>query len=492
MTATNLVNLRAVVLDILMELEKEDTMSHIVIGNALSKFQYLEKNERGFITRVAQGTIEKRIELDYIINSYSKIPVNKMKPVIRNIMRMSVYQLRYMPNVPASAVCNEAVKLAVKRKFVNLKGFVNGVLRNISRNPDNIKYPDRSDMKRFLSIKYSFPEWLIEMWNITYTYEQIERMLIGFDNDKRTYIRCNTNVNTPDELKHRLEAEGITVIPVKGLSYAFEIKGYNYIDDIEAFKDGCFQIQDISSMLAGEAACIKGEEHITDVCAAPGGKTINAALKLKNGTVDSRDVSDYKVSLIEDNLDRLGIDNVTTKVWDATVVDESAIGRADIVIADVPCSGLGIIGRKPDIKYNTSPEKIAELVKLQRDILSTVQSYVKKGGYLIYSTCTINKSENEDNVKWLCDNYGFEVCPPEGVIKEYIMTDSDNNISYYDDNIMDNNIDKISGRVTDTNNMSDKNNDISYEHNNNTEYGIQLLPGAGNTDGFFICRLYKN
>ena len=331
MTATNLVNLRAVVLDILMELEKEDTMSHIVIGSALSKFQYLEKNERGFITRVAQGTIEKRIELDYIINSYSKIPVNKMKPVIRNIMRMSVYQLRYMPNVPASAVCNEAVKLAVKRKFVNLKGFVNGVLRNISRNPDNIKYPDRSDMKRFLSIKYSFPEWLIEMWNITYTYEQIERMLIGFDNDKRTYIRCNTNVTTPDELKHKLEAEGITVIPVKGLSYAFEIKGYNYIDDIEAFADGCFQIQDISSMLAGEAACIKGEEHITDVCAAPGGKTINAALKLKNGTVDSRDVSDYKVSLIEDNLDRLGIDNVTTKVWDATVVDESAIGRADIV-----------------------------------------------------------------------------------------------------------------------------------------------------------------
>ena len=163
MTATNLVNLRAVVLDILMELEKEDTMSHIVIGSALSKFQYLEKNERGFITRVAQGTIEKRIELDYIINSYSKIPVNKMKPVIRNIMRMSVYQLRYMPNVPASAVCNEAVKLAVKRKFVNLKGFVNGVLRNISRNSDNIKYPDRSDMKRFLSIKYSFPEWLIEM-----------------------------------------------------------------------------------------------------------------------------------------------------------------------------------------------------------------------------------------------------------------------------------------------------------------------------------------
>ncbi len=447
---TNSVNLRAIVLDILMELEKEDTMSHIVISNALSKFQYLEKNERGFITRVAQGTIEKRIELDYVINQFSKTPVNKMKPVIRNILEMSVYQLKYMQNVPASAVCNEAVKLTAKKKFVNLKAFVNGVLRNISRNIESIQYPDKSNIKQYLSIKYSFPEWIISMWSKKYTYEDIELILKGFDKNKKTYIRCNTKLTTKEKLKESLEKQGITVNAVKGIDYAFEIEGYNYISDIDAFNEGLFQVQDISSMLAGEAACLKGDEYVIDVCASPGGKTINAALKLDTGSVSSRDVSDYKVSLIEDNLDRLQIDNVTVKVQDASIDDNVSNGKADVVIADVPCSGLGIIGRKPDIKYNSNIDKIKELVQLQRKILGVVQNYVKPQGYLIYSTCTINSAENEENVKWLCENYPFEVCD----------------------------IDNI---------LSDK---VTNMHKDNI-YGTQLLPGINNTDGFFICRLRR-
>ncbi len=450
MTETNSVNLRAIVLDILMELEKEKTMSHIVTNNALSKFQYLEKSERGFITRVAQGTIEKRIELDYIINQFSKTPVNKMKPVIRNILEMSVYQLKYMPNIPASAVCNEAVKLTAKKKFINLKSFVNGVLRNISRNIDNIQYPDKSDIKKYLSVKYSFPEWILSMWSRKYTYEDIELILKGFDKDKKTYIRCNTKLIEPYKLKEILEKQQIKVNAIKGLDYAFEIEDYNYINDIDAFNEGLFQVQDISSMLAGEAACLKGDEYVIDVCASPGGKTINASLKLDTGSVSSRDISEYKVSLIEDNLDRLGIDNVTVKVQDASINDNESIKKADVLISDVPCSGLGIIGRKPDIKYNLDEEKIKELVKLQRKILQTVQNYVKPQGYLIYSTCTINSAENEENVKWLCENYPFEVC----------------------------NIDNI---------LSDKVTNMQKDN----RYGTQLLPGINNTDGFFICRLRR-
>ena len=406
------VNLREIVLDILLELEKPETLSHIVIGNALAKYQYLEKQERSFITRAAQGTIEKRIELDYIIDKFSNTPVRKQKPLIRNLLRMSVYQLKYMDNVPASAVCNEAVKLAVKRKFVSLKGFINGVLRNISRNLDSVEYPDKAaDVLKYLSVKYSFPEWILHMWNKEYDIDTIENILKGFDKEKSTYIRCNTSKVTPDELKKHLEAENVAVSPIGekfGIDYAFKISGYDYLMDIKAFANGEFQIQDISSMLAGEGGIIKENDYIIDVCAAPGGKSINAALKAVDGYVEARDISDYKVSLIESNIDRLGIDNITCKVWDAAVKDENAVGKADVVIADLPCSGLGIIGRKPDIKYNATSDKLAELAALQRDILSVVWEYVKPGGHLIYSTCTINKAENDDNVEWFCKNFPFE------------------------------------------------------------------------------------
>lgn len=405
------VNLRGVVLDILMELEKPETLSHIVIGNALSKYQYLDKHDRSFIKKLAQGTIEKKIEIDYIIDLFSKTSSAKMKPLIRNILELSVYQLKYMKSVPQSAVCNEAVKLAGKRGFTQLKGFVNGVLRNISRNIDEIKYPDRSNIKEFLSVVYSCPVWLIDYWKESYSYEQIEGILKGFDSEKPTFIRCNTNKVSPAELKKHLEQENVTVNSVDNSEcreYALKITDYDYLLDIEAFNNGEFQVQDLSSMQAGEGNIIQSGSKIIDVCAAPGGKSINAALKAVNGIVEARDISEGKVALIDENIERLGLKNVVTKVWDATVRDENAVMTADVVIADLPCSGLGIIGRKPDIKYNSSRDKINNLVKLQRQILSVVWEYVKPCGYLVYSTCTISHEENEENVKWFCDNFPFE------------------------------------------------------------------------------------
>lgn len=420
------VNLREIVVDILLELEKSEALSHIVIGNALTKYQYLEKQERSFIMRAAQGTIEKQLELDYIINQFSKTPVKKQKPFIRCLLRMSVYQLKYMDNVPASAVCNEAVKLAVRRSFAPLKGFVNGVLRNISRNLDNISYPDESkDVFKYLSVKYSFPEWLLMKWADEYDIETVKRILNGFENEKSTYIRCNTSKVTPDELKKELLSEKITVSEVtKDLGYAFKISDYDYLMDIRAFAEGWFQVQDISSMLAGEGGIIGENDYIIDVCAAPGGKSINAALKAVNGYVEARDISDYKVSLIENNIERLGISNISCKVWDATVKDEEAINKADVVIADLPCSGLGIIGRKPDIKYNASEESLQSLAQLQRNILSVIWDYVKPGGYMIYSTCTINKNENQDNVEWFCNNFPFEIVgEPVTILPDETHTD---------------------------------------------------------------------
>lgn len=424
------VNIRAVVLDILTEIEKEGEFSHITINNALLKYQYLDRTQRAFINRLSLGTIECRIEMDYILNQYSKTPVNRMKPLIRRIMRMAVYQIIYMENVPDSAACNEAVKLAAKRGFTGLKGFVNGVLRNISRNKDNITYPDKAkETKKYLSVKYSMPEWIIELWNTKMSYEEIEDILAGMKKDKKTYIRCNTLKGSTDYIKKILEEEGVTVTEVSGLSYAYEISGYDYLTALKSFNEGLYQIQDISSMMAGEYVKPSTDSLIVDVCAAPGGKSINAALKLAEaaydnkdipesgiskevlkgitGRVIARDVSDYKASLIDDNVARLGIPYIDVDVHNALEFDEELEGKADIVIADLPCSGLGIMGRKPDIRYNITKEKIDDIISLQRDILKVVSRYVKTGGTLVYSTCTINRAENEDNADWICNTLGF-------------------------------------------------------------------------------------
>ncbi len=405
------VNLRNVVLDILMELNKQDTFSHIVIGNALAKYQYLDKQERSFITRLAQGTLERRIELDYIIGVFSKTPVNKLKPLILNILRMSVYQLKYMDSVPESAVVNEAVKLTVKRGFGTLKGFMNGVLRSIARGIKEVSYPDKeSEYGKYLSIVYSVPQWIIDMWLKDYCNLNIdiEKMLQAFNEERHTYIRCNTKKVTVQQLKEHLVKENVHTQEIPEVDYALRIWNYDYLGELESFTDGEFQVQDISSMMAAEGDIIKPDDYIVDVCAAPGGKSINAALKATKGVVDSRDLTDAKVALIESNVERLALDNVKTKVWDATIKDESVIGMADVVIADLPCSGLGIIGRKPDIRYNVTKDKIKSLSELQKEILSTVWEYVKPGGYLVYSTCTLSKAENEDNVLWFCNQYPFE------------------------------------------------------------------------------------
>ena len=384
---TDSVNLRAVVLDILMEINEKGEFSHLLINNALTKYQYLDKNKRAFISRLSLGTIENRIELDYIIDQFSKTPVRKMKPLIRNICEMSVYQIIYMDNIPDSAVCNEAVKLAAKRGFTGLKGFVNGVLRNIARNKDNITYPDRNkDIEQYLSVKYSMPLWIVKMWHSQLGIDKTEKILVGFKQEKKTYVRCNTAKAPVEEIKRILSQENVSVADVEGIPYALEIKDYDYIAGLKSFRDGLYQIQDISSMTAGYMTGFKAGDTVIDVCAAPGGKSVNAAISVgTDGKVYSRDVSDYKAGLIEENISRLGLNNIEVQVKDALVMDESMREKADVVIADLPCSGLGVMGRKPDIRYNITEDKLVSLKELQQSILSVVQAYVKQGGIMTVS-----------------------------------------------------------------------------------------------------------
>lgn len=409
---TDSVNTRELILGILMEVTKEKGYSHLVIRSVLEKYQYLDKKERAFLTRVSEGTIQRMIELDYIIDQFSKIKVNKMKPVIRNILRMSVYQLKYMDSVPASAACNEAVKLARKKGFGSLSGFVNGVLRNVSRNLDSVTYPnEEKEQTKALSVRYSMPEWLIDQWLSDYGKECTEAMCRAFLTEAPITIRTNLSRITPEELKERLKAEGVSAEPLKqeeypGLSYAFALSGVDYLNGLKSFREGLFYVQDISSMMVAEYAAPKAGDICIDVCGAPGGKSLHLAEKLQGtGHVEARDLTDCKVALIQENIDRCGLSNITAKKWDATVPDETAVGQADIVIADLPCSGLGVLRKKTDIKYRMSREGQEKLVQLQRQILDTVAAYVKPGGTFVYSTCTIHRAENEGNAAWFAEKH---------------------------------------------------------------------------------------
>lgn len=406
MTVTDSVNTRELVLEMLIEIIEKNQYSHLILRDVLDKYQYLSKQERAFMTRLTDGTLEHLIELDYIIDSFSKTKVRKMKPMIRSILRMSVYQIKYMDSVPDSAVCNEAVKLAKRHGFGQLSGFVNGVLRNISRNISDVRYPDQKDMVRFLEVKYSMPQWIVKQWINDYGMEETEQILKGFDRENPLSIRTNTLKCTPEELRDKLKTEGVTVEPVKDLDYAFYISGFDYLNGLQSFEDGLFYVQDVSSMMAAELAAPKENDYVIDVCAAPGGKSTHLAEKLKGtGMVEARDLTDYKVDLIRDNIDRHELHNMKAVLMDATSYDEASVNKADVLICDLPCSGLGVLGRKTDIRYKISPEQEKELMELQRQILDTVHQYVKPGGTLVYSTCTIDKMENEDNVRWFADKY---------------------------------------------------------------------------------------
>lgn len=400
------VNVREIVLETLLLITKDGEYSHIALKNVLDKYQYLDKKERAFITRVVDGTLERMIEIDYIINQFSKVKVNKMKPVIRTIIRSAVYQLKYMDSVPDSAVCNEAVKLATRKGFTNLKGFVNGVLRNISRNLSEVKYPEKEHTVEYLSVKYSLPEWILKKWLNVYDVETVEKMGAEFLKEKPVSIRCNLNQITKKELIEKLKKEGVKVQEVPEISCALYIAGYDYLGALQSFQDGDFYVQDVSSMQVAEWADPKEGDSIIDVCAAPGGKSIHLAEKLRGtGRVEARDLTDYKVGMIEENIERSRLHNIEAVRFDATVFDEESEGKADIVIADLPCSGLGVLGKKTDIKYKMTEAMQTELSNLQKEILSVVHRYVRPGGKLVYSTCTINRSENEENVRWFLENH---------------------------------------------------------------------------------------
>ncbi len=437
---------REIVLDILLEILERGSYSHIVLRQALNKYQYLEKQDRAFITRVVEGTLEYRLTIDAILDTCSNVKVKKMKPVIRTLLRMSVYQIVWMDRIPDSAVCNEAVKLAVRRKFAGLKGYVNGVLRTVARKKEEQGGYTFEDW----SLKYSMPQWLIDRWCGEYPKETVEKMLRSFLKDSPTTVRCNLEKADKAQVCESLRRQGVSVEESPLTDHALLLTSYDYLESLEAFQKGWIQVQDASSALVGEIADPKPGDTVLDVCGAPGGKSLHIADKLKGtGIVVVRDLTEGKIRMVEDNIARTGFSNIRAEVWDALEFDESWENRADIVIADLPCSGLGIIGKKPDIKYQVTEEGLSSLASLQREILAVVSRYVKPGGRLVYSTCTINRQENENQADWFAARFPFQPANMEGMLGDAIQEES-----------------MKAGR-------------------------LQLLPGIHPCDGFFIAAFQK-
>ena len=444
-------NIREIILDILLAILRDGVYSQNAIHGALEKYQYLTKRDRAFITRVVEGTVERLIELDYIIDGYSQVPVAKMKPVIANILRSAVYQIRFMRSVPDASAVNEAVKLAQSRGFYNLKGFVNGVLRNVSRHPGVVPYPDREkDLIGFLTVAYSTPRWIVEEWVGAYGEFVTEKMLAALMEPRPTTIRLKIDGISRAEILESLRAQGAYVKPAGCLPYAFNVADYSFLPSLEAFRKGWIFPQDLGSMLVAEVADPAEGSVVFDLCAAPGGKSLHVADKLKgSGLVEARDISAQKVALIEENVARANLTNVRPRVMDALVYDPESEGRADLVICDLPCSGLGVIGRKPDIKYRVTQIRVRELAELQRKILHNAASYVKPGGVLVYSTCTVSVPENQLNVDWFLKNYSFQLEDLDPYLPAELKS------------------------------LATK------------EGTLQLLPGIHPTDGFFIARFRR-
>lgn len=448
------VNEREVVLDMLLSL-REGKLSHTILKDTIDSYLYLDKSSRGFITRLYEGTIEKRLYLDYIIDGYSKTPVKKMKPVIMLLLEISVYQLFFMDRVPDSAAINEAVKLTKKRGLTGLSGFVNGVLRNIARNKERIALPDKNkDLIKYLEIKYSTPRTVVEYLIKDYGNEEAEAVLEAFE-EKRPLVARATK-NRKDLIK-KLDAEGVRVSTDTIFPESLKILELDSLGFLESFENGDFVIQDESSQFIGKIVSLPNGARVLDLCAAPGGKSLLFAEMEEVDEIISCDITESKTELIEDNVRRIGADTIRTKVNDASMYNPDFLDGFDLVICDLPCSGLGVMGRKRDIKYNVSIDKIRELAILQKKILENAVRYVKKGGRLIYSTCTMTKAENEENFTFISEFKGFSAVDFSDKIRGYV----------------------------------DRYKDGERLVNEAKKGFIRLIPGELGTDGFFISEFMR-
>lgn len=414
----------------LFEIETNQAYSNIELNKQIGEWK---PDSPAFVRELVYGVIENRVYLDHILQQLIPKGLKGLKKQTLTLLRMGLYQLIFMDSVPGYAAVNETVKMA-RRLVPGRDGFVNGVLRGYNKKKDQLEMPDYdTDPFKYLSLKYSFAEWIVNLWSEQYGLEKAEQLLMASNERPQMSIRVNRLKISRKDLAERLREKGFEVDHGRLSERSLFVKGSGLLDS-EEYERGFFSVQDESSILAAEILAPKSGETVIDVCAAPGGKTLAIAEIMANtGRILAFDIYEHKLELLRKEAQRLGISIIETGEHDGTILCEELIQSADRVLVDGPCSGLGVIRRKPEIKYKEIEDEGRELAEKQLAILKIASQYVKKDGFLLYSTCTVNKVENAEVVsRFLRKHREFEL---------------------------------VRSR--------------------------QLLPGVDETDGFFICKMRR-
>lgn len=395
----------------LMRCEKENKFSNIELDSAIKKYGF-SGQDRALFTTLVYGVIERRISLDYYIASFSSIPIEKLEPKILCILRLGFYQIIYLSRIPDSAACNESVKLAKLYSHKGAHGFVNAVMRALTRSKQSLPSPDRDkDYIGYLSIEYSIPAWLCKMWIAAYGESNAEKIMLSMCSNPKITLRTNTLRITRENLLEKLSESSIKASPTVHSPYGIRLDERVPVSELEALRKGLCFVQDEASQICASALGAMPGDTVLDCCACPGGKSFSLAMDMKcEGTLESFDLHQSKLSLISSGAEKLGITNIKTAVRNASKFDESAEKRYDRILCDVPCSGLGVIAKKPDLRHK-SPSDFKRLPEIQYSILENSARYLKHGGVLVYSTCTLNPEENEKVVsRFLEIHKEFEPC----------------------------------------------------------------------------------
>ena len=432
---------RETALNALIACRKSGAWSNGVLKEYIQRDR-LDPRDAGLATRLCYGVLQNRGKLDFYLKQLLTGKLSSLHPVVRDVLHLGLYQIYELDKIPESAAVNESVTLAKKYcKNPKASSLVNGVLRNAVRTKGQLKEPTS------YADRYSHPDELISLLKANLPKGKLEPMLIANNAAPQTVVQVNTLRTTTAALMLRLEKEHVTAQPHGWMTDCLVLSGTGSIDQLPSFKEGLFYVQDPAAKLSVLCAQLPKEDiRVLDCCSAPGGKSFAAAIAMEGkGSITSCDVHAHKTGLIENGAARLGLSNITARLQDATETVPEWVGNMDVVIADVPCSGLGIIRKKPDIRYKNL-EEMKDLPALQLRILKNQARYVKKGGVLLYSTCTVLKRENEDVVAaFLAENdeYYLEPLALPGVFPK-----------------------NETGMLT-------------------------LIPGEYDTDGFFICRLRR-
>lgn len=401
---------RNAALRVLLAVERDGAYANLELQK-LTRTLKLAPSDTSLLTELVYGTLRRQGTLDWVIEQFSTVSVTRMNYIIRSIVRLGVYQLLYLDRVPSRAVCSESVELAKSRGIHGLAGFVNALLRGISRNRQRISYPDpEKETALYLSVKHSHPKWLVERWLIRFGKEETAALCMANNEPPPVVLRCNTLKNTPDQLLERLTEEGLTVRSSALVPEGIIVEKRSFLPELKSFREGFYIVQDESSMIASSVLNPVPGAFVIDACSGPGGKTTHLAQVMKNkGRILALDIHEHRLKLVEGACRRLGVTIVATRLLDARKLPNKLGEKVDYILVDVPCSGLGVIRRRPDLRWRVEPDDLSHHATQQKEILGQAGKCLKTGGVLLYSTCSTEPEENIGVVNsFLMEYTGFK------------------------------------------------------------------------------------